>query len=345
MMFGLVGAILGAARAAFRTRAGLVAENLALRQQLAVLRVGRRPQLRPLDRAFWVVLSRVWFRWAEALAIVKPATVIAWHRRGFAKFWAYKSRRSGRPPLAEEVAALIARMAQYNPTWSRRRIAAELAMLGLRVSKDTVARYMPKARRGPRRPPSTSWAAFVRTHLVGTIAIDFLTVPTVTFRTLYVFIVLSLERRVLLHVNVTAHPHAAWAAQQMVEALGPGVPEVRRLIRDRDSIYGAVFDARIENLGVQQLRTAPRSPWQNGYAERFVGTPRRDLLDHLIALGECHVLRLVREYARYYNADRPHMALGNDAPLGRAVQRASSGQVVALPRVAGLHHRYLRRVA
>jgi hypothetical protein len=191
-----------------------------------VLRVGRRPQLRPLDRAFWVVLSRVWSRWAEALAIVQPATVITWHRRGYAKFWAYKSRRSGRPPVTQEVAGLVVRMAQENPTWSRRRIAAELAMLGLRVSKDTVARHMPKATPGPRRPPSTSWAAFVRTHLVGTIAIDFLTVPTVTFRTLYVFIVLSLQRRVLLYVNVTAHPHAAWTAQQMVEALGPDVPEV-----------------------------------------------------------------------------------------------------------------------
>jgi putative transposase len=232
-VFGLLVAILGAARAAFRTRASLIAEDLALRQQLAILRAGRRPRLRPVDRAFWVVLSRVWSRWVDVLVIVKPATVVAWHRRGFARFWAYKSRRTGRPPLAGEVVALIARMSQENPTWSRRRIAAELAMLGWKVSKDTVALHMSKPAPVPRKPRATHWATFARLHLTGTIAIDFLTVPPVTFRTLYVFVVLALERRVLLHVNVTAHPHAAWAAQQIVEALGPDAPAVHRLIRDR----------------------------------------------------------------------------------------------------------------
>jgi putative transposase len=341
VMLGLVVAILGAVRAAFRTRAGLVAENLALRQQLAVLRAGRRPRLRPVDRAFWVLLSRVWSRWADVLAIVKPATVIAWHRRGFARFWAYKSRRSGRPPLNREAVALIARMSKENPTWSRRRIAAELAMLGWNVSKGTVARYMTKPTPAPGKPPSTNWVTFVRLHLAGTIAIDFLTVPTATFRTLYVFVVLSLERRVLLHLNVTSHPHAAWAAQQIVEALGPEAPVVQRLIRDRDGIYGAEFDARVQNLGIQQLRTSPRSPWQNGYAERFIGTLRRELLDHVVVLGERHLLWLVRQYARYYNADRPHMSLHRDAPRGRTAE-PPRGQVIALPRVEGLHHRYSR---
>jgi hypothetical protein len=175
--------------------------------------------------------------------------VIAWHRRGFAKFWAYKSRRAGRPPLTGEVVALISRMSQENPTWSRRRIAAELAMLGVKVSKDTVARYITKPVPAPNKPPSTNWATFVRLHLAGTIAIDFLTVPTVMFRTLYVFVVVSLERRVLLHVNVTSRPHAAWAGQQIIEALGPEAPAVKRLIRDRDRVYGSRFDARVENLG------------------------------------------------------------------------------------------------
>src|SRR5262249_19068585 len=156
----------------------------------------------------------------------------------------------------------------------------------------------------------TNWATFVRLHLEGTIAIDFLTVPTVMFQTLYVFVVLSLERRVVLHANVTSHPHAAWAAQQLVEALGPDTPVIIRLIRDRDGIYGAVFDSRVNNLGIEQLRTAPRSPWQNGYAERFVGTLRRELLDHVVVLGERHLLGLVRQHIRYYNEDRPHMALG-----------------------------------
>jgi putative transposase len=313
----LLQAIVGAILAAMRPRASLVAENLALRQQLAVLRRRTaRPQLRPVDRAFWVVLSRVWSRWAEALALVKPATVVGWHRRGFARFWAYKSRRSGRPPIGREVVELIERMATENPMWSRRRIAAELAKLGHDVSKDTVARYMPKRPRRSGRPPSTTWGTFLRMHLAGTLAVDFLTVPTVTFDVLYVFFVLSLERRRILHVNVTSHPH--------------------------DSICGAAFNARVRNLGIQQLVIAPRSPWQNGYAERFVGTLRRELLDDVILLGERHLLRLVRQHASYYNEDRPHMALDRGAPVARAVQPPSVGQVVSLPRAGGLHHRYSR---
>ncbi len=340
-MVHVLEAIVGALVSAFRSRANLVAENLVLRQQLAVLKVGRRPQLTPVDRAFWVVVSRVWSRWVDALAIVKPATVIASHRRGYAKCWAYRSRRPGRPPLAPAIIELIVTMARDNPTWSRRRIAAELAKLGHDVSKDSVAKYMPRPTGGPRRPPSTTWGTFVRLHVAGTIAVDFLTVPTATFRTLYVFVVLSLERRLLLHVNVTAHPYAAWAAQQMVEAMGPEVQAVR-LIRDRDGIYGRAFDERVGGLGRKTLQIAPRSPWQNGYAERFVGTLRRELLDHVIVLGERHLLRLVREHARYYNEDRPHMSLAGDAPVPRPVEPPASGRVVALTRVGGLHHRYAR---
>jgi transposase InsO family protein len=278
------------------------------------------------------------------LAIVKPATVITWHRRGFARFWAYKSRHVGRPPLAAEVIDLIKRMARDNPTWSRRRIVAELAKLGHVVSKDSVAKYMPKPASRPGRPRSKTWGTFMRIHLSGMIAIDFLTVPTVTFGTLYVFFVLSLARRRILHVNVTAHPYSAWAAQQIVEAVGPDSGVVR-LIRDRDGIYGVAFDARVRNVGIEQLRIAPRSPWQNGYAERFVGTLRRELLDHVIVLGERHLLRLVRDHARYYNNDRPHMSLNGDAPESRTVDLPGNGDVIALPRVGGLHHRYVRRAA
>jgi putative transposase len=200
---------------------------------------------------------------------------------------------------------------------------------------------MPTPAGRPGRPPSTTWGTFVRMHLAGTIAIDFLTVPTATFRTLYVFVVLSLERRLLLHVNVTAHRHAAWAAQQMVQAMGPEVQAVR-LIRDRDGIYGTAFIRWVGRLGLEQVRIAPRSPWQNGYAERFVGTLRRELLDHVIVLGERHWLRLIREHALYYNADRSHMSLAGDAPLRRPVEPPAIGRVVALPRVGGLHHRYTR---
>jgi len=344
-VFAIVSALLGALIDAFRPRASLVVEILLLRQQLAVLKRRRpRPPLRPIDRAFWVLVSRVWSRWADALAIVKPATVIAWHRRGFARFWAYRSRPRGRPPLSAEVIELIERMTRENPTWSRRRIAAELAKLGHDVSKDTVARYMPKRPGAPRRPPSTTWGTFLRMHLAGTIAIDFLVVPTVTFNVLYVFFVLSLERRRILHVNVTAHPYAAWAAQQIVEAVGPDA-HVVRLIRDRDAIYGGAFDARVRNLGIEQLRTSPKSPWQNGYAERWVGTLRRELLDHMIVLDERHLLYWVRQYAAYYEEDRPHMGLDGDTPVPRAAQPTELGKVVALPRVGGLHHRYVRPAA
>jgi putative transposase len=254
-MIALVTAILGALVSGLLPRASLVVENLALRQQLAVLRRATpRRRLRPVDRAFWAVLSRTWSRWADALIIVRPATVVARHRRGFARFWARKSRPIGRPPLDAEIVALIERMAAENPLWSRRRIAGELAKLGHNVDKDTVAKYMPRPARRPGRPPSTTWRAFVRAHLAGTIAVDFLTVATVTFNVLYVFFVLSLERRRLLHVNVTSHPHAAWAAQQIVEAIGFDTGPVR-LIRDRDGVYGSVFDARVHH---RPLSDGPR---------------------------------------------------------------------------------------
>ena len=341
-MLTLVKAVLGALVAALRPRPSLVLENLALRQQLAILRRSvPRARLRPVDRAFWAILSRTWSRWVDALVIVKPATVVGWHRRGFARFWAWKSRRVGRPPLDAAIVALIERMSAENPLWSRRRIASELAKLGHNVDKDTVAKYMPKPSRSPRQPPSPTWRAFVRAHLRGTIAIDFLVLPTVRFHLLYVLFVLSLERRRLLHVNVTYHPHQAWTAQQIVEAVGFDHGIVR-LIRDRDQIYGGAFDSRVSHLGIDQTKIAPRSPWQNGYAERFVATLRREVLDHVIVLGERHLLRLVRSHAAYYNEDRPHMALGRDAPVPRAVEAPRSGHVVALPRVAGLHHRYAR---
>ena len=188
---------------------------------------------------------------------------------------------------------------------------------------------------------AAAWGTFVRNHTAGTIAIDFFTVPTVTFGVLYVFFVLSLERRRVIHVNVTEHPTAEWAAQQIVEAVGPDAA-FTRLIRDRDAIFGAAFDRRVENLNLKQFRTAPRSPWQNGFAERWVGTARRELVDHVIVLGEHHLRRMLREYARYYDADRTHMSLAGDAPPHRVLEPPSKGRVVAIPKLGGLHHRYSR---
>jgi putative transposase len=340
----LLFAVVGALRSAFRSKASLVAENLALRQQLAIQRCRtKRPRLVPLDRALWILLSRTWSRWAESLAIVRPETVIRWHRRGFARFWARRSKHRGRPPTQPEVIDLIVRMTTDNPRWSRRRIAQELAKLGFFVDKNTVARYMPKPGGRP-RGPSQTWTTFIRNHLGGTLAIDFFTVPTVTFDVLYVFVVLSLERRLILHATVTAHPYAAWAAQQVVEGVGED-GAFKFLIRDRDAIFGRTFDQRVTNLGIRQLRIAARSPWQNGFAERLVGTFRRELTDHLIVLNERHLVRCIREYAKFYNYDRPHMSLRGDAPARREVEFPDRGNIVALPRVGGLHHRYTRRAA
>lgn len=323
----------------FRDRADLIAENLVLRQQLACLARGtRRPQLRPIERFAWGLLSQHWARWRELLVIVKPATVVGWHRRGFKVFWRRKSRRRGpgRPALDPKVRALIVQMARNNVGWGAPRIHGELLKLGIEIAESTVSKYMPK-RRGP--PGSSQrWTTFVRNHLGETSAIDFAVVPTITFELLYVFVVLQLDRRRVLHVNVTRNPTAGWTAQQLVEAC-PFESPGRFLILDNDGIYGEAFRRRVAGLGLEEKRTALRSPWQNGYVERWIGGLRRECLDHVIAINERQLLRVVRGYVRYFEEDRTHLGLAKDAPLGREPEAPDQGEVVALPRVGGLHHR------
>jgi len=204
-----------------------------------------------------------------------------------------------------------------------------------------VSKYLP---RRSRHPPSQGWRTFLRNHLAATIAIDFAVVPTVTGHLLYVFVVLSLLRRRVLHLNVTAHPTAAWTAQQVVEAL-PWTTTAGYMVRDRDAIYGEAFSRRVGALGLKHVVTAARSPWQNAYAERFIGSLRRECLDHLIALDERQLLRVLRSYVAYYNRTRTHLGLGKDAPESRPVQAADAGEITAIPEVGGLHHRYERRLA
>jgi transposase InsO family protein len=328
----------------FKDRADLVAENMALRQQLSCFIDRRhRPRLRPVDRVFWVLLSRFWDGWRESLAVVKPATVLAWHRKGFRLFWRWKSRKRGpgRPRIPVEVRRLIIEMAEMNVGWGAPRIHGELLKLGLEVSEITVSRYMPK------RPPSAGsrqrWATFMRNHLGETLAIDFAVVPTATFGILYVFFVLSLERRRVLHFNVTHHPTAKWTAQQVVEACAFDLPG-RFLIRDNDKIYGTEFRDRVDGLGLEQIRTAFRSPWQNGFAERWIASLRRDCLDHVIAINDRQLRRVIRSYVDYYHADRTHLGLEKDTPGERTVESRENGKVVAIPRVGGLHHRYSREL-
>ena len=332
--------------AIFASRADLILENLALRQQLAVLRRKQpRPRLRASDRVFWLALRRWWPRWKETLAIVQPETVIRWHREGFRRYWRWKSRpRAGRPSTTAEIRALVRRMAAENPTWGAPRIHGEILKLGLEVSERTVSRTMP---RRPAHPDARQrWRTFLANHREVIAAIDFFTVPTATFRVLYVFFIIHHARRVLMHVRVTGHPTAAWITQQLREAF-PYDQAPRYLILDRDAKYGNEVLTAIRHMGIEPKQITARSPWQNGVAERFVSTARRDLLDHVIVLNEKHLQRLLAGFASYYLNDRTHLSLKKDAPAVRVVEPKPhpAAEVIALPRLGGLHHRYAWRRA
>jgi len=328
---------------AFRTRAALQIEILALRHQLTVLQRSQRGRvlLTSADRLFWVGLCRLWSRWRTALLIVKPETVIAWHRRGFRWYWRWKSRRGepGRPTIGREVRELIRQMSLANPLWGAPRMHGELRKLGLELSQTAVAKYMVRER----KPPSQTWRTFLNNHVQQLVATDFFVVPTVSFRVLFVFVVLAHERRRLVHFNVTAHPTSEWTAQQMAEALPWDAP--RYLLHDRDTIYGDSFRAKVRSLGMHEILTAPRSPWQNPYCERLVGSIRRECLDHVVILNEASLRRILKSYRDYYLRSRTHLALGKDAPESRLIQPPELGPVVEVPEVGGLHHRYERRAA
>ena len=277
-------------RAMLVPKARLAIENLALRQQLAVCKQGvKRPRLRPRDRVFWVWVSRFWRNWQSALIIVQPETVIRWHRQGFKLYWRWKSARGkpGRPPLERAIRDLIRRMSRENPTWGAPRICSELILLGHNVAEQTVGKYMVR----PHKPPSQTWRTFLDNHVRDIAACDFFTLPTATFRVLHVFIVLRHDRRQVVHFNVTTNPSAEWTAQQIVNAF-PFDESPRFLIRDRDEIYGKYFRDRVDAMGIEEVPTARRSPWQNPYAERIIGSIRRECLNHLIVLSEAHLTRV-----------------------------------------------------
>ncbi len=330
-------------RSAFKTRRGLALENLALRQQLAVLQQSvKRPRLSQGDRWFWVLLRRLWAEWDQVLLIVKPETVVGWHRAGFKRYWTWKSRRRrpGRPSIAPEIRELIRRISTANPLWGAPRVHGELLKLGISIAQATVSKYLV---RHP-TPPSQSWRSFLKNHVPDLVSIDFFTVPTATFRVLFVFVILRHDRRRIVHVNVTEHPSAAWTAQQIVEAF-PWDSAPRYLLRDRDDVYGPSFTQRVVALGIHPVRTAPRSPWQNPFVERVIGSLRRECLDHLIVLDERHLKRILREYVDYYHACRTHLSLEKDAPESRRVESPEMGGVTAVPMVGGLHHYYTRLAA
>ena len=327
----------------FADRAALHTEILALRQQVAVLKRKRpRPLLRKADRVFWVILSCLWPGWRHALVIVRPETVIGWHRKGFRLFWTWKSRRGnpGRPPVSREIRYLVRRMSRENTRWGAPRIHGELLKLGFSISQAAVSKYMA---RYP-SPPSQSWRTFLSNHADCLASIDFFVVPTATFHLMFGFIVLHHERRQIVHFGVTANPTMAWVAQQIREAFPWGTAP-RYLIRDRDGAYGQSFRSTVTAMGVEEVVTAPRSPWQNPYVERLIGSVRRECLDHSIILNERHLRRILGSYLDYYHGSRTHLSIGKDTPDGRPVQPAGSGTVVSLPKVGGLHHRYERLAA
>jgi len=339
-MFMLFAAPFIVLRALFRTPTALALENLALRQQLAALKQKpNRPRLRKSDRIFWVWLSKLWSDWRGSLIIVQPETVVRWHRQGFRLYWRWKSRpRSpGRPKVDAEIRRLIRRMCRENPLWGVPRILSELKYLGHDVAEATVRKYMLRHR----KPPSPTWRTFLRNHAPEIAAIDFFTVPSATFRILFCFVVVSHNRRKILHFNVTDHPNAFWTATQITEAF-PWNTAPRFLLRDRDGAYGRYFSNRVRNMGIEEVLCAPRSPWQDPYAERLIGSIRRECLDHVIVLGERHLRRILASYVEYYNHSRLHLSLNRDAPIPRKAGANASGQVIAIPQVGGLHHRYER---
>lgn len=327
-------------RSILRNQAELAAENLALRQQLAILKQKTElPRLRPRDRVFWVWLSKLWPKWRSVLVIVQPATVIRWHRKGFKLYWRWKSRgkNPGRPPIWREIRKLVRRMCRENPTWGAPRIQSELRLLGYDVSERTVDKYMIR----DRKPPSPTWRTFLDNHLQDIVAIDFFTVPTATFRILFAFVVLKHDRRTVDRFNVTEHPTAEWTAQQIVEAF-PEQTAPRFLIRDRDGIYGSYFRNRVKHMGIKEVVTARQSPWQNPFVERLIGSIRRECLDHVIVLNERHLRRILGSYFVYYHESRTHLSLKRNSPIERKVDQPENGKVIAIPQVGGLHHRYLR---
>ena len=326
-----------------RSSASLRLENLALRHQLAVYKQrGPRPRLRQSDRVFWAWLARLWSGWHAALAFVQPRTVIVWQRKRFRDHWRRLSQQGtpGRPAIIKEVRDLIRAMWQANPTWGSPRIVGELRKLGLNVATSTVEKYRPRVR----KPSSPPWKTFLTNHIDDIVACDFFLVPTATFRVLFVFILLAHERRRIVHFTITEQPTAQWTAQQIVEAF-PWDTAPRYLLRDRDSIYGTAFQLRVKNLGIEEVKIAPHSPWQNPYCERLIGSIRREVLDHVIVLNEQHLRRVLTAYISYYHHFRTHLSLDMDCPHPRAVQPPATGRVIALPEVGGLHHHYERQAA
>ena len=345
-MGSIISAFFAYIRAFLLSRHKLALEAAALRQQLIVFkRKQPRPRLSLADRLFWTALRRLYSGWPDALMLVKPETVVSWHRSGFRLFWRWRSRQSGRPKVTHELRELIRRMKFENPSWGAPRIHGELLHLGFQISEPTVSRYLQRLRHRRDDGKAKQWLAFLTNHREVIAAFDFFTVPTLRFRTLYCFFVIEHGRRRILHFNCTEHPTGDWIVQQLREALPLPCP-YRYVLFDRDAKFCKNVVAFL-NTSINPIQTTVRSPWQNGIAERWVGSARRQLTDHIIPLNEHHLRRLGREYLVYYHEDRTHISLEKTTPAHRQIEQAMNGRrnIQSQPRVGGLHHRYNRTQA
>jgi transposase InsO family protein len=337
-MIGLLCFVLAVLASPFKSKLRLEAENAVLRHQLIVLRrrLHGRVQLTNQDRWFLIRLYRWFPAILQVLAIIRPETLVRWHKAGFRCYWRWKSRPvGGRPQIETELRLLIRRMSVENPLWGAPRIHGELLKLGFEVAQSSVAKYMVKRR----VPPSQGWRTFLHNHTPDIAAMDLFVVPTVGFDLLYAFVIVGLDRRDLRWINVTPHPTAEWVARQITEAF-PWNEAPRYMTRDRDRIYGAVVTRRLRAMGIRDKPTTPASPWPNGFAERLIGSIRRECLDHIIVLREVHLRGILKSYARYYNGVRTHRSLDKDAPVFRPVQR--TGVISSRAILGGLHHHYAR---
>ncbi|MGQ0554015.1 MAG: integrase core domain-containing protein [Planctomycetota bacterium] len=326
-----------------RSRRQLALENLALRQQLIVLRrkVGR-PTVADRDRRFWLLMRRLNPAWRSCLHLVTPATVLRWHKKGYCAWWRFKSRgrKPGRPAIDWRLINLIKRLARENPSWGSPHITKELIRLGFNIGKTTVERYMPQIKgRGQ------GWMTFLRNHMGVTCACDFFVVHTITFQRLYAFVVLSHDRRRIVHVAVTPHPTSEWTARQLLEAFPGDGSEPGILLHDNDPLFKDAFQRQVEVMNIKDLHTRARSPWMNCFCERVIGSIRRDCTDHFIVINELHLTRILNAYVEYYNRSRTHLSLEGDTPISRPRETTPAYRLKATPVLGGLHHRYERAAA
>ena len=319
---------------------------MALRHQILVLKRKQQKRIKFVlwDKILWILFYRWHPKTLDALVIIKPATVIKWHRQGFRLFWRWKSKtnkkKPGHPPISKEIQDLIRQMCRENPLWGAPRIHGELLKLGYKVAQSSVSKYMIKSD----KPPSQTWKTFLENHADQIIAMDFLTVPTVFFKVIHVLILIDHERRKIVHFNVTTNPTAALVARQLKEAF-PWDSAPRFLLHDRDPVFQAECKGTMKAMGIESVQTAPQSPWQNPIAERIIGSIRREILDHIIVLSEDHLRRNLSNYAIYYHEARTHLGLDKDCPVSRPVQAIEDGNIIAFPHIGGLHHQYLWQAA